>query len=89
MVSGFICSLSRYNKIEAVMHSHPTYSLNTLLSNQQLQPQLYDNILHEIKSPLQEFSIDVTNDHSLSDLNLQRPAPKRPNIPPPPAHLFQ
>jgi hypothetical protein len=61
------------------MRTHHTYSLNTILNAQQLRPQLYQQILHELKSPLEQVSIDLTHDNSLDSVT-----PKRPNIPPPP-----
>jgi hypothetical protein len=70
------------------MPEHQTFSLTTILNTNHLQPDLYRHMIHEIKSPLQEQSIELTNDNSLS---FDRP-PRRPNIPPPPlksplAHL--
>ncbi len=47
------------------MRTHHTYSLNTILNAQQLRPQLYQQILHELKSPLEQVSIDLTHDNSL------------------------
>lgn len=62
------------------MRNHQTYSLTAILNQNQIQPQLYEQILHDIKSPLEEISLVMTDDHSIS---VDKP-PKRPNIPPPP-----
>lgn len=63
------------------MRGHQTYSLSQILSANQIRPQLYQQILHDIKSPLEEVSIDLTHDDSRS---IEKP--RRPNIPlPPPA----
>ncbi len=70
------------------MPDYQTFSLTTILNTHQLQPQLYQHMIHEIKSPLQEQSFDLTNDDSYCTQRV----PRRPNIPPPPpqsplAHL--
>jgi len=62
------------------MRNHQTYSLSTILNKNQIQPELYEQILHDIKSPLEEISLVLTNDHSISMDKI----PKRPNIPPAP-----
>ena len=63
------------------MRNHQTYSLTTILNKNQIQPHLYEQILHDLKSPLEEISLVMTNDHSISIDKV----PKRPNIPPPPS----
>jgi hypothetical protein len=62
------------------MRGQQTYSLTTILNTNQIQPQIYQQILQDIKSPLEQVSIDLTNDNSLI---IDR-TPRRPNIPPPP-----
>lgn len=62
------------------MSEHQTYSLTTILNNNQLQPEIYHHMIHGIKSPIQEQELELTNDNSVS----YERAPRRPNIPPPP-----
>ena len=70
------------------MNPHNTYSLNALLTNQHIKPQVYDQLIHDIKSPLQEISVDITNDQTLNDSYLERRPPKRPDIPPPSKRVY-
>ena len=62
------------------MPEHQTYSLTTILNTNHLQPDIYRHMIHEIKSPLQQQSFELTNDDSRSFES----GPRRPNIPPPP-----
>lgn len=61
------------------MRGHQTYTLTSILNTSQMRPQLYQQILHELKSPLGEVSVDLTHDNSL-----EGGPPRRPNIPPAP-----
>jgi hypothetical protein len=61
------------------MRGHQTYTLNAILNANQIRPQVYQQILHDIKSPLEQVSIDLTNDNSI-----EMGPPRRPNIPPAP-----
>ena len=61
------------------MRGQQTYTLTTILNTNQIRPQLYQQILHDLKSPLEQVSIDLTHDNSFDT-----GPPRRPNIPPPP-----
>lgn len=61
------------------MRGHQTYTLASILNSTQIQPRLYQQILHEIKSPLEQVSLDITQDNSF-----EAEVPRRPNIPPAP-----
>lgn len=61
------------------MRGHQTYTLTSILNTDRIRPQLYQQILHDLKSPLEQVSIDLTNDNSL-----EVGPPRRPDIPPPP-----
>lgn len=63
------------------MRGPQTFTLTSLLNATQIRPHLYQQILHDIKSPLEQVSIDLTHDNSL-----EAEAPRRPNIPPAPLH---